>query len=70
MDFGANVQGRIYQPEASTMTPENAQILLAAQHLKAIQENNPTAPLFPPSAIDKEAGIPSNVTPPPGRTGQ
>jgi hypothetical protein len=70
MDFGANVQGRIYQPEASTMTPENAQILLAAQHLKAIQENNPTAPLFPPSAIDKEAGIPSNVTPPPAPTGQ
>jgi hypothetical protein len=61
LNFGANTQDRIYQPEAPNLTPENAQILLAAQHLKAVQENNPTAPLFPPSAIDKEAGIPSNT---------
>ena len=58
-----NGRGRINQPEASTLTPEEAQIILAAQHLKAIQENNSTAPLFPPTAIDREAGIPSNAHP-------
>jgi hypothetical protein len=57
MDFGGSTQGRIYQPEASTMTPEESQIIIVAQHLKAIQENNPTAPLYPPTAIDSQAGI-------------
>jgi hypothetical protein len=65
LNFGADVQGRIYQPEASTVPREVSEISLAGNHLKAIQENDPTAPLFPPSALDKEAGIPSNVTPPP-----
>jgi len=57
MEFGGSTQGRIYQPEASTMTPEEVQILVAAQHLKAIQENDATAPIYPPTVIDKEAGI-------------
>jgi hypothetical protein len=57
MDFGGSTQGRIYQPEASTMTPEESQIIIVAQHLKAIQENNPTAPLYPPTVIDSQAGI-------------
>jgi hypothetical protein len=57
MEFGGSTQGRIYQPEAPTMTPEEAQIMVAAQHLKAIQENDPIAPLFPPTVIDSQAGI-------------
>jgi hypothetical protein len=57
MDVGSSTQGRTDQTEASTMTPEESQIILAAQHLKAIQENNPTAPLYPPTAIDSQAGI-------------
>jgi hypothetical protein len=57
MDFGGSTQGRTYQPESSTMTPEEAQIVIAAKHLRAIQENNPTSPLYPPTAIDSQAGI-------------
>lgn len=62
LDFNANTQGRIYQPPASTMTPEQAQIMLAAQHLKAQTEGSPTAPLFPPSAIDRQVGITPNTS--------
>lgn len=62
MNFGnAVAPTQIYQPEPSTMSREDIEILLAAQHLKAIQENSPTAPLFPPSAIDSQTGIPNNT---------
>jgi hypothetical protein len=57
MDAGSSTQRRVNQQEASTMTPEEAQIIIAAEQLKAIQENNPTAPLYPPTAIDRAAGI-------------
>ena len=57
MDFGVSTQGRTYQPEAPTMSAEEVQILVAAQHLKAIQENDSTAPIFPPTVIDEAAGI-------------
>jgi hypothetical protein len=57
LNFGGSTEGRIYQPPASNLTPEQAQLLLVAQHLNAITKHDPTAPLFPPSAIDKEAGI-------------
>ena len=62
MDFNASTQNRVYQPPASSLSAEEVQILVAAQHLKAIQENSPLAPIFPPTAIDKQAGI----TPDPG----
>ena len=48
---------QIYQPEATPLTPEAVQITVAGNHLKAIKENDPTAPLYPPTVIDKEAGI-------------
>lgn len=68
LPFGGSTQGRTYQPEPSTMSPEEAQIVIAAQHLKAITDHDPTAPLFPPTAIDEEAGItgsgPSDGGPP------
>jgi hypothetical protein len=55
---GPNVnENGVYQPEASTLSAEEAAVTIAAQHLKAIQDGSPTAPLFPPTAIDKEAGI-------------
>ena len=57
IEFGGSTQGRIYQPEPSTMTPEEVQIIVVAQHLKAIQENDSTAPIFPPTVIDEAAGI-------------
>jgi hypothetical protein len=61
MNFGSSTPSQIYQPEASQLTPEAAQLGLAGNHLKAIQDNDPTAPLFPPSAIDSQAGIPDNT---------
>jgi hypothetical protein len=57
MDAGRSTQRSINQQEASTMTLEEAQILIAAEQLKAIQENNTTAPLYPPTATDRAAGI-------------
>lgn len=57
MDAGSSTQRSINQQETSTMTPEEAQIIIAAEQLKAIQENNPTAPLYPPTATDRAAGI-------------
>jgi hypothetical protein len=57
LPIGGSTQGRTYQPEASTMSPEESQILIAAQHLKAITDHDPTAPLFPPTQIDGPAGI-------------
>ena len=61
MSFGENTQGRIYQPEASNLTPEQSQAILLVNKFKAFTDHDPTAPLFPPSAGDKEAGIPSNT---------
>jgi hypothetical protein len=57
MEFGGSTQARTYQPEPSTMTPEETQIIIAAQHLKAIQENDPISPIYPPTVIDRESGI-------------
>jgi hypothetical protein len=50
-DAGSSTQRSINQQEASTMTPEEAQIIIAAERLKAIQENDPTAPLYPPTRV-------------------
>lgn len=55
-----SLQRHIYQPPVSHMSADDAEIILAAQHLKAIKDNEPSAPLFPPSAIDKQVGIPSS----------
>jgi len=56
------------QPQ-NTMTAEEQMVLLAAQHLKAQQEGNPMAPIFPPTVFDKDAGI--NSGPPmPGSPSQ
>jgi hypothetical protein len=60
-DTGSSTQRSINQQEASTMTPEEAQIIIAAEQLKAIQENNTTAPLYPPTATDRAAGIPQGA---------
>jgi hypothetical protein len=57
MDSNNPMQSHIYQPPAPQMSPEDTQTLITLQHLKAISENNPTAPLFPHTPFDKEAGI-------------
>lgn len=48
------------------ISADNQMIINAAQHLKAIQENDPAAVLYVPTPIDKEAGIPDSTLPPPG----
>jgi hypothetical protein len=47
----------IYNPPQSTMTPEEQMVIVAAQHLKAQQDGSHTAPIFPPTPLDNEAGI-------------
>ena len=54
------------QPQSApkfTMTPEEQQIMIAAQHLKAQQEGDPMAPIFPTTEIDAEAGLGPSSTP-------
>ena len=46
------------------MTAEDQMVLVAAQHLKAQQDGNPAAVLYPPTQFDAEAGI----NPMPGST--
>jgi len=41
----------------SDISAEEQMVLIAAQHLKAQQEGHPSAPIFPPTMLDKEAGI-------------
>ena len=54
------------QSANSGMTAEEQQLLVVAQHLKAQQEGSPTAPIFPPTPLDEQAGLP----PMPGSTTQ
>jgi len=71
--FGGGTVGGGYSSQTSqasqqpqnTLSPDEAMIIIAAQHLKAVQENSPAAPIFPPTPLDSEAGIPSNVAMPP-----
>ena len=51
-------------PQAqNTLAPEDQIVMIAAQHLKAQQEGDPIAAIFPPTEVDEEAGIISNVKP-------
>jgi hypothetical protein len=50
--------------QGNALSPDDIMALTAAQHSKAIQENNPAAPLFPPTRYDHEAGIPDMPPPP------
>ena len=48
------------QPEA-TMDPDVQQVLIVANHLKALQDGDPTAQIYPVTDADAVAGIPSNI---------
>jgi hypothetical protein len=45
------------QNTQNTLTAEEQMILIAAQHAKAQQEGSPMAAIFPPTPIDKQAGV-------------
>lgn len=62
LDFNAPLHGSVYQPEPSGMTADEVQQNVSINHVKAILDNNVSAPVFPPSKYDHEAGI----TPDPG----
>ena len=54
--------GHSGQPQTqNTIAPEVQMIMIAAQHVKAQQEGDPIAAIYPPTEIDAEAG----VVPPP-----
>ena len=53
--FGGNQQ--------NNLSPEESMIMTVAAKAKAVQENSPAAPIFPPTPLDQEAGIPSNLAP-------
>ncbi|HEX3890165.1 MAG TPA: hypothetical protein VHX90_04875 [Verrucomicrobiae bacterium] len=50
------------QPQAA-MDPDVQQVLIVANHLKALQDGDPVAQIYPVTDADKEAGIPSNTDP-------
>jgi hypothetical protein len=63
----AGSSGQTSQQSQNPLTPDEQMIIIAAQHLKAQQEGNPIAPIFPPTLFDTEAGITPNIAPPPSR---
>ena len=67
-DSGLNLRSiptRTYQPEASTMTPEESAILLEAQRAKYQAEGNPMAKLLPPPAPAMQRALNGESAPPP-----
>ena len=52
------------QPQQSALSAEDHQLLMVAQHLKAQQEGDPAAAIFPPTPLDKDAGINGPPMPP------
>ena len=52
-DNSSSMQSRIYQPPASTMTPEETVISIEAQRLQYQQKGSPLANLLPPTPLTK-----------------
>jgi hypothetical protein len=50
--------------QQAAMDPEVQQVLIVANHLKALQDGDPVAQIFPVTDADAEAGIPSNTATP------
>ena len=51
---GIQGQNRIYQPQATGMTPEESALMMALQKQQAIDSGSPEAKLFPPGPLDKD----------------
>lgn len=49
-DLGANIS-----PTVSGLSADDQAALIAAAHAQAVQNNDPTAPMFPPTPFDQEA---------------
>lgn len=73
---GFSPQFGVTTPAASTATQQQApmdpdvqKVLIVANHLKAIQDGDPTAQIYPITDADGEAGVPSNEATPSTPTG-
>ena len=73
---GANM--RVVPTRGGTSSQQNSQSSLSAEEAtaatiiakaKAVQDNSPAAPIFPPTPLDEEAGLPSNLAPAPPAPG-
>jgi len=53
LNSGGSMQGRTYQPEASTMTPEQTVIMIEAQRAQYQAQGSPIANLLPPTVLTK-----------------
>ena len=49
----------------STMSAADQELMVVANKLKAQQENDPNLVAFPPTSMDGDAGVPSNLAPGP-----
>jgi hypothetical protein len=54
MDFNTPVQGRPYQPEASTMTPQQTTEMIESQRALYMAAGNPISKLLPPTSKTQE----------------
>lgn len=48
------------QPQPA-MDPDVQKVLIVANHLKALQDGDPVAQIYPVTDVDADAGIPSNI---------
>jgi hypothetical protein len=62
LPFGSTTQNTTATQPQNTMDPDVQQVLIVANHLKAIQDGDPVAAIFPVTDADQEAGIPSNLS--------
>jgi hypothetical protein len=53
------------QQRQNQLSADDQAVLITANHAIAVSQGDPTAPIFPPTDYDSDAGVPSNVTPPP-----
>jgi hypothetical protein len=59
-----NIPTRIYQPEASSMTPEEQAVILEAQRAQYQSQGNPMAKLLPPPSLATQRALNGGTTPP------
>jgi len=52
--------------QQSQMTPDEQMATTIIEKAKAVQNKSPAAPIFPPTPLDTDAGLPSNIAPGPG----
>lgn len=73
--FGANFGGASAGsgfPGSQSQNPLSAEdqaAMITAQHAMAVANGDSTAPIFPPTPYDAEAGVPSTAAPPPPSPG-